>query len=98
LNLDFVPSAYEFQGECQAKAEAKIRHRQGVSCALRSDRPKRRRTFLRTSVSSGRRAQNHSDAKPDDNVQNTVSRLSGLAESRAKNGDADRAADIVPTL
>ena len=44
-----------------------------------------------------RRAQDRSDGKPDDTVQNTVGRLCGRAASRAKNGDAVRAADIVPT-
>jgi hypothetical protein len=45
---------------------------------------------------SDRRAQDRSDGKPDDTVQNTVGRLCGRAASRAKNGDEVRAADIVP--
>src|SRR5262245_1805361 len=48
---------------------------------------------------SDRRAQDRADGKPDDTVQNAVGRLSGRAASRAKNGDAARAAvlNIPPT-
>ena len=42
-------------------------------------------------------AQDRSNGRPDDTVQNAVGRLCGCAVSRAKNGDGVRAADIVPT-
>src|SRR5262249_61022770 len=49
------------------------------------------------SVSSDRRAQDRSQAKPDEVVQTPVARLSSRAASRATNASAVRAAEIVLT-
>ena len=66
------------------------RHRRGGldEPVARSDRPKRWRASLRASVSSDRRAQERTKAKPDEVVQTPVARLSGRAASRATNAYA----------
>jgi len=71
----------------------------GFHCvsALRSDRPTRANRVLDASVSSDRRAQDRSKAKPDEVVQTRVARLSGRAASRATIAQAVRAAEIVLT-
>jgi hypothetical protein len=52
---------------------------------------------LDASVSLDRRAQDRSQAKPDEVVRTPVTRLRGRAAIRATNAYAVRAAEIVPT-